>query len=228
MVRRDHLDRGGVSKRLFTFPGRVETPAWRTGPAAISTSAWSASGSAPGCSTPRLSDPSLSPTEGAFLEALSPVFTELEASAQATLYVDGTARLLAFGRFADVSELNQLMDMLERRVALLEVLAHGAGGAADRRRPHRGPRTRRRLCARSPTVAASEGERAQSRRLVLGPRCGRRRSAAGPAPCARYLQERDPPLEGAHQLVELRDIGKPPEGEGARRVRWPELRPRAR
>ena len=70
----------------------------------------------------RLSDPSLSPTESAFLEALSPVFTELEASAQATLYVDGTARLLGFGRFADVSELNQLMDMLERRVALLEVL----------------------------------------------------------------------------------------------------------
>jgi len=112
---------GGVSKRLFTFPGRVDT----------GLADWASSylnerlvglGLGARMLHARLSDPSLSPTEAAFLEALSPVFTELEASAQATLYVDGTARLLAFGRFADVSELNQLMDMLERRVALLEVL----------------------------------------------------------------------------------------------------------
>ena len=70
----------------------------------------------------RLHDPSLPATETAFLEALSPVFTELEVSADATLYVDGTAKLLALGRIGDVSELNLLMDMLERRVALLEVL----------------------------------------------------------------------------------------------------------
>lgn len=112
---------GGVSKRLFTFPGRVDA----------GLADWASSylnerlvglGLGARMLHARLSDPSLSPTESAFLEALSPVFTELEATAQATLYVDGTARLLGFGRFADVSELNQLMDMLERRVALLEVL----------------------------------------------------------------------------------------------------------
>ena len=50
------------------------------------------------------------------------MFTELEESAQATLYVDGTARLLTAERFADVSELNLLMEMLERRVTMLGAL----------------------------------------------------------------------------------------------------------
>jgi heat-inducible transcriptional repressor len=36
--------------------------------------------------------------------------------------VDGTARLLTMGRMGDVSDLNLLMEMLERRVALLEIL----------------------------------------------------------------------------------------------------------
>ena len=64
----------------------------------------------------------MSSTENAFLEALSPVFTDLAASAQESLYVDGTSRLLA-GREGDVTELNALMDMLERRVTMLDVLS---------------------------------------------------------------------------------------------------------
>jgi heat-inducible transcriptional repressor len=50
------------------------------------------------------------------------VFTELEESAQATLYVEGTGKLLTTGRVGDVSELNLLMEMLERRVAVLGIL----------------------------------------------------------------------------------------------------------
>jgi heat-inducible transcriptional repressor len=50
------------------------------------------------------------------------VFTELEQAAEATLYVDGTARLLELDRVGDVSQLQALMDMLERRVTLLGVL----------------------------------------------------------------------------------------------------------
>jgi heat-inducible transcriptional repressor len=64
----------------------------------------------------------LSPRERAFLEALSPVFTALEEAAQETLYMEGTSRLLSVERFSDVSGLNALMDMLERRVTLLGVL----------------------------------------------------------------------------------------------------------
>ncbi|HEY5189489.1 MAG TPA: heat-inducible transcriptional repressor HrcA [Solirubrobacteraceae bacterium] len=112
---------GGVSKRLFTFPNRVDT----------GLADWAASylnerlvglGLGARMLHQRLHDQSLSSTEGAFLDALAPVFTALEVSAEATLYVDGTAKLLALGRIADVSELNLLMDMLERRVALLEML----------------------------------------------------------------------------------------------------------
>jgi heat-inducible transcriptional repressor len=112
---------GGVSKRLFTFPKPVDT----------GLADWAASylnerlvglGLGARMLHQRLHDPTLPSTEGAFLEALAPVFTELEDSAEATLYVDGTAKLLALGRIGDVSELNLLMEMLERRVALLEVL----------------------------------------------------------------------------------------------------------
>jgi heat-inducible transcriptional repressor len=114
---------GGVSKRLFTFPRPVDT----------GLSDWAASylnerlvglGLGARMLHQRLDDPSLSSTEREFLRALAPVFTELEESAQATLYVEGAAKLLEIERFADVSELNLLMDMLERRVALLEVLRH--------------------------------------------------------------------------------------------------------
>jgi heat-inducible transcriptional repressor len=112
---------GGVTKRLFTFARPVDT----------GLADWAASylnerlvgmGLGARMLGQRLADPSLSVTERQFLDALSPVFTELEASAQASLYMDGAAKLLTIGRVGDVSELNLLMDMLERRVAVLEIL----------------------------------------------------------------------------------------------------------
>src|SRR6185503_10447306 len=71
----------------------------------------------------RLTDPTLPPTERSFLEGLAPAFTELADTAEDTLYVEGTARLLAEHRFQDVSQLNALLDLLERRVTLLGVLS---------------------------------------------------------------------------------------------------------
>ncbi len=121
---------GGVSKRLFTFTRPVDT----------GLSDWAASylnerlvglGLGARILHQRLHDPSLSGTELEFLEAVAPVFTGLEESAQASLYVDGTARLLTFGRVGDVSELNLLMDMLERRVVLLEVLRSALSATHD-------------------------------------------------------------------------------------------------
>jgi heat-inducible transcriptional repressor len=112
---------GGVNKRLFTFPRPVDT----------GLADWAASylnerlvglGLGARMLHQRLHDPSLSTAETAFLDALAPMFTDLEESAQANMYVDGTARLLTVERIGDVSELNLLMDMLERRFALLEVL----------------------------------------------------------------------------------------------------------
>ncbi|MGO9823367.1 MAG: heat-inducible transcriptional repressor HrcA [Solirubrobacteraceae bacterium] len=121
---------GGVSKRLFTFARPVDP----------GLSDWAASylnerlvglGLGARMLHQRLHDPSLPDTERSFLDALSPVFTELEASAQASLYVDGTARLLTVGRFGEVSDLNLLMDMLERRVVILEVLRSALSAPHD-------------------------------------------------------------------------------------------------
>ncbi len=112
---------GGVSKRLFTFPRPVDT----------GLADWAASylnerlvglGLGARMLHQRLHDPSLPHTEREFLDALAPVFTELEESAEATLYVEGTAKLLTLGAASDVSDLNLLMEMLERRVALLGIL----------------------------------------------------------------------------------------------------------
>jgi heat-inducible transcriptional repressor len=112
---------GGVTKRMFTFQRPVDT----------GLADWAASylnerlvglGLGARMLHQRLHDPELSATEAAFLDALSPVFTELEESALATLYVEGAGKLLTTGRVGDVSELNLLMEMLERRVAVLGIL----------------------------------------------------------------------------------------------------------
>jgi heat-inducible transcriptional repressor len=70
----------------------------------------------------KLADPGLAEGERVFLETLAPVFTELEDTAGDTLFVDGTARLLAEHRFQELSQLGDLMDALEQRVALLSLL----------------------------------------------------------------------------------------------------------
>jgi heat-inducible transcriptional repressor len=112
---------GGVTKRLFTFGRPVDNglPDWA---ASYLNERLVGLGLGARMLHQRLHDPTLSPTEREFLEALSPVFTELEESAQATLYVEGTAKLLTVERIGDVSELNLLMETLERRVALLGIL----------------------------------------------------------------------------------------------------------
>jgi len=113
---------GGVSKRVFTFERPVDA----------GLADWAASylnealvGKGVGARTlrSRLTDPTLPPTERSFLEGLAPAFTDLAATAEDSLYVEGTARLLGEHRFQDVSQLNALLEMLERRVSLLGVLA---------------------------------------------------------------------------------------------------------
>jgi heat-inducible transcriptional repressor len=113
---------GGVSKRVFTYDRPVDP----------GLADWAASylneelvGTGLGARTlrARLTDPTLPPTERSFLEGLAPAFTQLAETAEDSLYVEGTARLLSEHRFQDVSQLNALLDMLERRVSLLGVLS---------------------------------------------------------------------------------------------------------
>jgi heat-inducible transcriptional repressor len=112
---------GGVTKRIFTFEEPLD----------IGLAGWAASflnerlvgmGLGARMLVGRLTEPELSPAEQAFLHRLAPAFTDLADTAEDTLYVDGAARLLSEHRFDDVSQLNELMELLERRVTLLGVL----------------------------------------------------------------------------------------------------------
>ena len=70
----------------------------------------------------RLIDPGLSSSELAFLEHFAPTFAELASDVEESLYVEGTARLLESSNLGDTAKVNELVDLLERRVALLRVL----------------------------------------------------------------------------------------------------------
>jgi heat-inducible transcriptional repressor len=113
---------GGVSKRVFTFDRPVDAGLVD----------WAASylneqlvgmGLGARMLHSKLDDPGLHPTERAFVMQLAPAFTELAETAESSLYVDGAARLLSEHRFQDVSQLNDLLEALERRVSLLGVLS---------------------------------------------------------------------------------------------------------
>jgi heat-inducible transcriptional repressor len=70
----------------------------------------------------RLADPTLPATERAFLDRLIPAFGELAAESEHVLYLEGTARLFSEAHLLDVGQMNELMELLERRVALLSAL----------------------------------------------------------------------------------------------------------
>lgn len=112
---------GGVTKRVFTYDDAVD-------PGLVS---WAKEylneqleGLGLGARTlrSRLRDPSLSAREQAFLASLAPAFIQLADTAEDTLYVEGTARLLGEHGVQDAAQINELMGMLERRVTLLELL----------------------------------------------------------------------------------------------------------
>jgi heat-inducible transcriptional repressor len=113
---------GGVSKKIFTFDHPVDS----------GLTDWAGSylnerlvgmGLGARMLHSKLNDPSLSPRELSFVAELAPVFTELAETAEDTLYFDGAHRLLSEYRFQEVSQLNALMEMLERRVSMLGVLS---------------------------------------------------------------------------------------------------------
>lgn len=70
----------------------------------------------------RLFAPDLTDAERRFLETLAPAFTELEDTAEHTLFVGGAERLLSEDRLQELSQIGDLMTVLERRVALLGIL----------------------------------------------------------------------------------------------------------
>jgi heat-inducible transcriptional repressor len=75
----------------------------------------------------RLVEPGLSSTELDFLERFAPAFGSLASDAEDSLYVEGTARLFSSGQIEDTVQVNELIGLLERRVALLRVLRAALG-----------------------------------------------------------------------------------------------------
>jgi heat-inducible transcriptional repressor len=75
----------------------------------------------------RLIDPDLSAIEIAFLRQLAPAFGGIDPEGEDALYVEGTAHLFSTGMIEDTAQVNELMSLLERRVALLRVLRTALG-----------------------------------------------------------------------------------------------------
>jgi heat-inducible transcriptional repressor len=121
---------GGVSKRMLTFGEPVDSGlvSWA---AEFLNEQLAGLGLGARKLHDRLHDPSLSPSERAFLDRLMPAFTELADTAEDTLYVDGAARLLHEHRFQDLTQISGLMQMLEGRVVLLEMLRDALGSRSD-------------------------------------------------------------------------------------------------
>jgi heat-inducible transcriptional repressor len=112
---------GGVSKRVISYdwpldPGLVD---WA---ASYLNEALGGMGVGARMLHPRLAAPGLSDAERGFLATLAPAFTGLEETAEETLYVEGASRLLSEDRLQELSQINDLMALLERRVALLSTL----------------------------------------------------------------------------------------------------------
>jgi heat-inducible transcriptional repressor len=117
---------GGVSKVLASFDGPVD-------PGLV---AWAAEylnerlvglGLGARMLHQRLVDHTLPPTERAFLDRLAPAFGQLASESEEMLYVGGAARLLSEASLRDIGQINELVELLERRVALLGVLRTALG-----------------------------------------------------------------------------------------------------
>jgi heat-inducible transcriptional repressor len=117
---------GGVTKKVLPFEAPVD-PGLANWAAEYLNERLTGMGLGMRTLQSRLSDSSLGASERGFLERLAPAFAELAATAEDTLYVGGTARLLGEDRVQDLSQINELMEVLERRVALLGVLRLALG-----------------------------------------------------------------------------------------------------
>jgi heat-inducible transcriptional repressor len=112
---------GGVSKQSYSFPERVD-------PGLVT---WAGDYLRERLAGVRLrsrllarafDEPGLAPRERGFLETLRGAFDEVEEERQ--LYVGGAAGLLDELRAEEIGAYRSLMDALEKRAALLDVLAH--------------------------------------------------------------------------------------------------------
>jgi heat-inducible transcriptional repressor len=112
---------GAIAKRVFDFdepvdPGLVE---WAS---SYLNEVLSGMGVGSRMIADRLSRDDLNEAEAAFIDAISPAFTDLETEPGESLYVDGASRLLSDAHLHDLPRADQLMTALERRASVLGMM----------------------------------------------------------------------------------------------------------
>jgi heat-inducible transcriptional repressor len=117
---------GGVTKRLLTFEEPVDAGLadW-AGQYLNETVAGLRLGAR--LLRSRFEDPALSDRERAFLGRLRPAFTEVLEAEEQTLYVGGTAGVLDEFRTDELRTYRRLLEILEQRAALLDLLRASLG-----------------------------------------------------------------------------------------------------
>ena len=160
---------GGVTKRVIPFDETARRRAGRLGGRATSTRRSAGSRSARGCCTASSTHPDSSRREREFLAQLAPAFTELEDSAEHTLFYDGAARLISEQRFQELPQLSDLMEVLQRRRALLSILRASLSE----------PNVYLRIGSENPAPGAALAEHGRGQ-LRPRPAQPRRRQRAGP------------------------------------------------
>jgi heat-inducible transcriptional repressor len=112
---------GGVTKRLFVFDEPVD-------PGLADWAAEYLNEQVAGLTLgarllrARFEDESLAAGEREFLETLEPAFTELVEGAEQTMYIGGTAGVMDEFRSEDISAFRSLLEALERRAALIDLM----------------------------------------------------------------------------------------------------------
>lgn len=117
---------GGVTKRLCTFDGPVDPglAEW-AGQYLNETVAGLQLGAR--LLRSRLEDPALSEREREFLRCFAPAFTDVLASEEQTLYVGGAAGVLDEFRADELRTYRRLLEVLEQRAAVLDLLRASLG-----------------------------------------------------------------------------------------------------
>ena len=112
---------GGVSKRVISYDAPVDSGVVKWAGSYLN-EVLGGMGLGARMLHNRLFAPDLSDGERSWLQTLAPAFTELEEQAEDSLFVGGAERLLSEDRLQELSQIGDLMQVLERRVALLGML----------------------------------------------------------------------------------------------------------
>jgi heat-inducible transcriptional repressor len=112
---------GSVVKRTFTFERAVDTGLVKWAGSYLN-ERLAGLGLGARMIGNHLRAPELNDAEARFLAEIQAAFTDLEREVESSVYLEGAARLLSAEHVGDLPRVEQLMQALERRATLLEVL----------------------------------------------------------------------------------------------------------